>query len=55
VEKINIAEMKMYRSKKGGRAIMVIEVDERLNKQLVKTLRVLPLIEQVTLLAGISI
>lgn len=54
VEKINIAEMKMYRSKKGGRAIMVIEVDGYLDKKLVKTLRVLPLMEQVTLLAGIS-
>lgn len=54
VEKINIAEMKLYRSKKGGRAIMVIEVDGHLEKSLVLALSSLPLIEQVTLLSGIS-
>ena len=54
VEKINIAEMKVYRSKKGGRAIMILEVDAQLNKDLADLISKLPLIEQVTLLAGIS-
>ena len=54
VEKINIAGMKMYRSKKGGQSIMVIEVDGHLDKKLAKTLAGLPLIDQVTLIAGTS-
>ena len=52
VQNINIAEMKMYRSKKGGEAIMVIEVDEHLDKELVSTLKGLPMMEQITLLKG---
>ena len=55
MEKINIAGMKVYRSKKGGRAIMVIEVDGRLDKQLASKMAGLPLIEQVTVLTGMSV
>lgn len=55
MEKINIAGMKVYRSKKGGRAIMVIEVDGRLDKQLAPKMAGLPLIEQVTVLTGMSV
>ena len=54
VEKINIAGMKMYRAKKGGRAIMVIEVDGKIDKHLAVALSGLPLVEQVTILAGVS-
>ncbi|MCL2400799.1 MAG: L-serine ammonia-lyase, iron-sulfur-dependent subunit beta [Defluviitaleaceae bacterium] len=54
VEKINIAEMKLYRSKKGGTAIMVIEVDGHMEKRVVSALSSLPLIEKVTLLSGMS-
>ena len=54
VEKINIAGMKMYRSKKGGRGIMVLEVDGKLNKSVSNAISSLPLIEQVTLLAGMG-
>jgi len=53
-EKINIAGMKMYRAKKGGRAIMIIEVDGRLDKKLAFEVGCLPHIEQVTVLAGVS-
>ncbi|MCL2421134.1 MAG: L-serine ammonia-lyase, iron-sulfur-dependent subunit beta [Defluviitaleaceae bacterium] len=52
VEKINIAGMKVYRAKKGGRAIMVIEVDGRIDKRIRTTLTNLPLIEQVTMIGG---
>ena len=54
VEKINIASMKVYRSKKGGQAIMVIEVDGRIDKKITAALTSLPLIAQVTRLAGVS-
>lgn len=54
VEKINIAGMKVYRSKKGGRAIMVIEVDGQLDKNLGPVIESLPRIEQVTILEGMS-
>ena len=52
LEKINIAGMKVYRSKKGGSAIMVIEVDGLLNKKLAAMLEQLPSIQQVTILYG---
>ncbi|MCL2015266.1 MAG: L-serine ammonia-lyase, iron-sulfur-dependent subunit beta [Defluviitaleaceae bacterium] len=54
VEKINIAEMKMYRSKKGGQAIMIIELDEQVDKSLATTLSALPLMTKVTLLSGMA-
>lgn len=54
VAQINIAGMKVYRAQKGGRAIMVIEADGQLDKKLVSTLSNLPLIEQVTVLKGVS-
>jgi len=57
VEKINIAGMKVYREnrlRQGGDAIMVIEVDEKLNKELTTTISSLRPIDQVTLLRGAS-
>jgi L-serine dehydratase len=54
VEKINIAGMKMYRAKKGGRAIMVIEVDEHLDKNIAAVISTLPRIHQVTVLRGMN-
>ncbi|MCL1997893.1 MAG: L-serine ammonia-lyase, iron-sulfur-dependent subunit beta [Turicibacter sp.] len=52
VEKINIANMKMHRSKKGGKGIMIIEVDGRLDRSLTNVIAALPRVEQVTKLTG---
>ena len=54
VEKINIAGMKLYRAKKGGRAIMVLEVDGHLDKKIASVISALPRIEQVTVLRGMN-
>lgn len=52
VEKINIAGMKLYRANKGGRAIMVLEIDGTLDKKLGKVIAALPRIDQVTVISG---
>ena len=54
MQKINIAEMKMYRAKKGGRAIMVIEVDGSICTDISGAIEKLAPIEQVTLIAGLG-
>jgi len=52
-KEINIADMKVYRDKKGGRAIMLIEVDDRIDNCISVAIGQLPLIEQVTLIRGL--
>ena len=53
VKEINIADMKVYRDKKGGRAIMLIEVDDRIDNCISRSIGQLPEIEQVTLIRGL--
>lgn len=47
---INIGEMKVYRKKRGGNAIMIIEVDQEINDDITKQLNELYNIDQVTIL-----
>ena len=47
---INIGEMKVYRKRRGGDAIMVIEVDQEINKNVANQLNELYYINQVTIL-----
>jgi L-serine dehydratase len=46
--RVNIAEMKVYRSKRGGQAIMIIETDETITGDLIKNLEIIPDIFRVT-------
>lgn len=48
--RINIGQMKLYRKRRGGDAIMVIEVDQAINKSIVAQLDELYYINQVTVL-----
>ncbi len=50
IEHINIAQMRVYRSSKGGDAITTIEADQALDVSLAALLEMLPNIIQVTLL-----
>ena len=51
---INIAGMKVYRSRKGGEAIMVIESDEALDKELARAIEQLPLMLRATIIGSIA-
>lgn len=53
VARINIASMKVYRASKGGDAIMLIEIDGKLDKALSKTVESLPHITKATVLEGL--
>ena len=47
---LNIATMRVFRSEAGGRAVMAIELDEKPSDELMRLMRLLPLVERVTLL-----
>lgn len=49
-DQLNIATMRVFRSEAGGRAVMALELDERPSDELMRLMRLLPLIERVTLL-----
>ncbi len=53
VERINVAKMEVYRSFKGGEAIMIIETDGSLDKSLEKMLEVLPHIIKATVVSAL--
>lgn len=53
VMQVNIANMKVYRSRKGGDAIMIISTDGQLEKSLGKTIESLPHIKRATVIWGI--
>ncbi len=54
VERINIAAMKVYRSKKGGEAIMIIETDSPIKKELENAIEVLPHITKATSVSAVK-
>lgn len=47
---INIGEMKVYRKRRGGDAIMIIEVDHKIKREVAAKLNDIPYINQVTVL-----
>lgn len=53
VEGINIATMNVFRARKAGDAIMIIEADGKLKKSLAKTILSLPHIEKAFIISGI--
>ncbi len=51
---VNIATMEVYRSSRGGDAIMIIGADGQLNKNLCKAMELLPHIKRSTIIWGIK-
>ena len=47
---INIGKMKVYRKRRGGEAIMVIEVDQEIDQAVADKLIKLPCVNEVTVL-----
>jgi len=54
IRQINIASMKMYRSHKGGEAIMIIETDGLLDQGLAQYISALPNVTKTTILRGLN-
>ncbi len=53
--KINIANMKVYRTEKGGNAMMIIESDERLDENIIKDITTIDNIKNAVIIPKIEI
>ena len=53
-ERINIAQMRVFRAAKGGEAIMIIETDGKLPPGIARTMEALPRVSQVNIIPGMQ-
>ena len=49
---VNIATLKLYREKRGGQAVMVIESDQEISREMIDQIAAMPGIIKVTYLRG---